>query len=124
MGRSPKTPDMSAQNRAAEKQTEALEKEETEVKRNKETLALENTEKLRSTRRRGQGRSSLITTSETGVESKGYNTARSSEIGRIKSEGEAEKVKQTEKEAERKRINASIRNSRSFAGNFKNLKRA
>jgi len=71
MGRKPKAPDMSAQNRAAEKQTEALEKEETEVKRNKDTLALENTEKLRSIRRRGQGRSSLITTSETGV--KGYN---------------------------------------------------
>ena len=71
MGSKPKTPDMSAQNRAAQKQTEVLEKEEIEAKRNKETLALENTEKLRSTRRRGQGRSSLITTSETGV--KGYN---------------------------------------------------
>ena len=71
MGSKPKAPDMSAQNRAAEKQTETLEKEEAEAKRNKETLAMENTEKLRSTRRRGQGRSSLITTSETGV--KGYN---------------------------------------------------
>ena len=54
---------------------------------------MENTEKLRSIRRRGQGRSSLITTSETGVESKGYNTARSSEINRIEKEANVQKEK-------------------------------
>lgn len=67
MGSRPKAPDNSAQLRAADAQTEQLNKQNAELKAAAEATALKNTDKLTGTRRRQGGRASLITTSETGL---------------------------------------------------------
>lgn len=58
---------MSAQNRAAQEQSEELKRQQEEAKAAKEALAMKNTDELRGIRRRGRGRASLITTSEKGL---------------------------------------------------------
>lgn len=102
MGSKPKAPDMSAQNRAAQEQSDALKKQQEETRIAKEALASKNTDELRAIRRRGRGRASLITTSEKGTESNRLDKAgdvavREGEISRINAEGEvatAERAKQ------------------------------
>lgn len=102
MGSKPKAPDMSAQNRAAQEQSEELKRQQEETRIAKEALAAKNTDELRGLRRRGRGRASLITTSEKGTENNQLDKAgdikkREDEISRINTEGEAAT-------AERKRV--------------------
>lgn len=66
MGSRPKAPDTSAQIRAASEQSAELKRQQEEARVAKEALAQKNTEELKGIRRRGRGRSSLITTSEKG----------------------------------------------------------
>ena len=92
MGSKPKAPDMSAQNRAAQEQSEELKGQQEEARIAKEALAAKNTDELRGLRRRSRGRASLITTSEKGTENNSLNKEgsvkkREDEIGRINEEG-------------------------------------
>ena len=92
MGSKPKAPDMSAQNRAAQEQSEELKRQQEEARIAKEALAAKNTDELRGLRRRGRGRASLITTSEKSTENntldkEGSIKKREEEIGRINEEG-------------------------------------
>lgn len=66
MGSKPKAPDNSAQIRAAEEQSAELKRQQEEARMAKEALAQKNTDELKAMRRRGRGRTSLITTSEKG----------------------------------------------------------
>lgn len=66
MGGSPRAPDNSAQVRAAQEQSAELKRQQEEAKAAKEALARKNTDELKGIRRRGRGRTSLITTSEKG----------------------------------------------------------
>lgn len=67
MGSRPRAPDTRAQQQAAKEQSDELKRQQEEARVAKEALALKNTEELKGTRRRGRGRSSLITTSEKGL---------------------------------------------------------
>jgi len=109
MGSKPKAPDMSAQNRAAQEQSEELKRQQEEARIAKEALAAKNTDELRGLRRRGRGRASLITTSEKGTENntldkEGSIKKREEEIGRINEEGRIateERARKAKEEAAR-----------------------
>jgi hypothetical protein len=60
MGRKPKAPDMSVQNRLAEAQMATLQKEQATATQKAENTAMENTNKLRGMRRRLGGRISAL----------------------------------------------------------------
>lgn len=65
-GSRPSIPDTSAQQENIRLQNEQLKKAQEDARLAKENLAQENTESIKSIRRRQKGRSSLITTSERG----------------------------------------------------------
>lgn len=114
MGSRAKTPDMSAQNRAAQEQSDELKRQQEEARVAKEALAAKNTDELRVLRRRGRGRASLITTSEKGTENntldkEGSVTKREDEIGRINQEGRTAIEDRARKKLEQERIDALAR---------------
>ena len=67
MGSRPRAPDQSAQIRAANAQSAELKRQQDEAQLAKEQLAKKNTDELKNIRRKGVGRTSLITTSERGL---------------------------------------------------------
>lgn len=73
--RRPKAPNNSAQIAAAQQQSAELERQRQEAEAAKEALAQKNTEELKGQRRRGKGRSALITTSEKGFTESNQLTA-------------------------------------------------
>jgi hypothetical protein len=66
MGSRPKAPDTGPQIAAAKAQTDELARQQAELTKEKESIALKNTEELKGTRRRQGGRALLINTSEKG----------------------------------------------------------